>query len=274
MNQAPSSPSSQEDSLRKSLAGVKRIVAITGAGISQESNIPTFRDAGGLWTKYDPEKFATAAAIKRDLNRVWAWHDGIRMEIAKAKPNSAHILLADLEARYEVIVCTQNIDGLHQAAGSKNVIEIHGNISRARCTYCNISWYLPEEPLFKPEHYVGFDPPDDYLPRCLQCRRISRPDVLLFNELYGKELDQVLHEIKSGVDLILIIGSSGGVPTPYYLAREAYENHRCPVFDINPGLTLNDSSELFPTRLRLRKTASEGMSMVWNLLTASKAPSL
>lgn len=260
----------QEKALLKTLAGISRIVAITGAGISKESNIPTFRDQDGIWARYDPSEFATGEAITKNLNKVWAWLDMMRLEMATAKPNAAHTLLAELDAHYDVVVCTQNIDGLHQEAGSKKVIEIHGNITRARCPACKISWHLPEEPLFKPEHYISFDPPDDCIPRCLECRRLSRPDVVLFNEPYGRELTAIRQELQPKVDLVLIIGTSGGVPTPYYLALEAYERHNCPIIDLNPGTTLSDTYRLFPVLLRLQESATAGMKLLCELLAQAR----
>src|SRR3954452_13245202 len=111
------------------LRSAKRVVVLTGAGVSKESGIPTFRDAmDGLWSKYDPQQLATPAAFKANPKLVWDWYNSRRDSVRKAKPNPGHYAIADLEDLLpEVKVVTQNIDGLHRAAGSSDVIELHGN---------------------------------------------------------------------------------------------------------------------------------------------------
>ncbi|MBN2055795.1 NAD-dependent deacylase [bacterium] len=258
----------EEDEL--DLSAVKRVLLISGAGISQESDIPTFRDQDGLWSHYDPAEFATAEAITNNLNRVWAFVDALRLEMAAAEPNAAHLVTARLEQFYDVVVCTQNIDGLHQKAGSSNVIEVHGNAFRARCDTCERRWPLPAAPLFGEEDYRTFSPPTDLLPRCDVCGRSARPDVVLFNERYGEEMQAVTEALRKGVYLVVIVGTSGGVPTPYYIGLDAYRRYFCPVIDINPSETLNDGFHLFPIALRLNKRATEGMQVVWDLLARAR----
>src|SRR4051812_20956461 len=123
------------ESVRKLVQCASRITVLTGAGISAESGIPTFRGAGGLWRNFHPEDLATPEAFARDPKMVWEWYDWRREIVAKANPNPGHFALAELEARGPgVTVITQNVDGLHQRAGSQNVLEVHGSIWHTRCT--------------------------------------------------------------------------------------------------------------------------------------------
>ena len=117
------------------LGNVKKVTVLTGAGVSAESGVPTFRDAQtGLWAKYSPEELATPRAFRRNPRLVWEWYEWRRKLLADAQPNAAHFALAEMEnifAQFQLI--TQNVDGLHQRAGSRNVIELHGNIARTTC---------------------------------------------------------------------------------------------------------------------------------------------
>src|SRR5437870_4414557 len=117
------------------LKSARRVVVLTGAGVSAESGVPTFRDAQtGLWSKFDPEELATPRAFQRNPRLVWEWYEYRRNLVAEAKPNPAHHALAQMENLFtEFHLITQNIDGLHQRAGSRNVIELHGNITRTKC---------------------------------------------------------------------------------------------------------------------------------------------
>ena len=122
-------------SLAARLHAARHVVALTGAGISAESGVPTFRDAQtGLWARYRPEELATPQAFMRDPRTVWEWYAWRRALVAKAVPNAGHIALSELEQRVpRFTLITQNVDGLHHAAGSRNVLELHGNIQRTRC---------------------------------------------------------------------------------------------------------------------------------------------
>jgi NAD-dependent deacetylase len=179
----------------------KYAIAFTGAGISADSGVPTFRGPGGLWQKYSPEELASPWGFARNPRLVWEWYVW-RMEIIyKAKPNAAHYALAALE-RVGVLkaVITQNVDGLHQRAGSKKVIELHGNIWRVRCTRCGYKWVLDAPP------------PKDSLPlRCPRCGALARPDVVWFGEPLPEEALRRAFEEASRADLVLVIGTSGVV---------------------------------------------------------------
>ena len=126
------------DVISDRLVQAERIVFVTGAGISQESGIPTFRGKDGLWRRYDPMKLATIDAFYEDPKLVWEWYEERRQNILNASPNPGHVTIAELEKYRQVSVLTQNIDGLHQRAGSTNVYELHGSIITIKCTVCDL----------------------------------------------------------------------------------------------------------------------------------------
>jgi len=177
------------------------IVAFTGAGVSAESGIPTFRGRDGLWRRYDPTKLATPEAFMEDPKRVWEWYKWRMEVIAKAKPNPAHIVLAKMEEKGLVkTIITQNVDGLHQKAGARNVIELHGNIWRVKCinNECGYRTTIAK-------------PPEQLPPRCPKCGSLLRPDVVWFGEpLPRRAWEQAVGEA-SRADLIIVIGTSGVV---------------------------------------------------------------
>jgi len=125
------------EDLENKLKNAEKIVFVTGAGISQESGIPTFRGKDGYWRKHDPMKLATIDAFYEDPKLVWEWYEDRRKNILAAQPNPGHKAIAELEKYAKVVVLTQNIDGLHQRAGSTNVLELHGSIIRIKCTVCD-----------------------------------------------------------------------------------------------------------------------------------------
>jgi NAD-dependent deacetylase len=146
------------------------LVILTGAGISAESGVPTFRGQGGMWNNYRSRDLATPQAFNRDPELVWSFYSWRRELLHECQPNKAHSLLARLEQSIELTLITQNVDGLHQLAGSKHVIELHGNIWHLRCTKCERKWEDRQVPL-------GHFPP-----RCKKCGAIARPDVVWFGE--------------------------------------------------------------------------------------------
>jgi NAD-dependent deacetylase len=154
------------------LAGAERVAVLTGAGISAESGVPTFRDAGGLWEGHHVEDVATPKAFRRDPALVWRFYNLRRAALRTVKPNPGHHALAALEQRLgpeRFTLATQNIDGLHAAAGNRRVLELHGNLARVRCTGCGVVEDRGAEAL-------------DDLPRCGKCNALLRPDVVWFHE--------------------------------------------------------------------------------------------
>ena len=164
------------------LRAAQRIVAFTGAGISAESGLSTFRDKQtGLWAKYRPEDLATPQAFQRNPRMVWEWYEWRRGVAAKAEPNPGHYALAHIEAaRDGFFLATQNVDGLHARAGSRNLVELHGNIRRTIC--------------FDHQHPAdSWAPTDEPPPRCAHCGSLLRPDVVWFGEpLRGDALARAL----------------------------------------------------------------------------------
>jgi NAD-dependent deacetylase len=174
------------------------IAVLTGAGISAESGIPTFRGAGGLWKQFRPEDLATPEAFRRDPNLVWEWYDWRRGLIDKASPNAGHVALADLERRAPgFTLVTQNVDGLHEKAGSRGVIEVHGSIWRLRCTRCDRSWVDRSVPLGLPPH--------------CECGALARPGVVWFGEQLPREAWIAAEKAARSCDVFLVVGTSAAV---------------------------------------------------------------
>ena len=172
-------------------------VALTGAGISTESGIPDFRGAGGIWQRFDPYEVASIDAFHRDPARVWEFY-ALRLDVlADARPNPAHHALARLEAAGLVrAVITQNVDRLHAAAGSKDVVEVHGTIARARCLRCGT--------LVEGAGLRALLP----LPHCPRCGAVPKPDVVMFGELLPVEAFDRAVELARTAALLLVVGSS------------------------------------------------------------------
>jgi NAD-dependent deacetylase len=198
-----------------------RVAVLTGAGISAESGIPTFRDAQtGLWAQYNPEDLASPAAYATDTKLVWEWY-AWRFELCvNAKPNPAHEKLALLEQRTpEFLLVTQNVDGLHARAGSERMVELHGNIMQARCESCQTRFAL--EP--------GFEIP----PTCPNCGARARPNVVWFGEqLPRRELERAQIAFQT-CEVALVIGTSGLVEPAASLGRIA-KNRGAFLIELNP----------------------------------------
>ncbi len=177
----------------------QHVAALTGAGISVESGIPDFRSPGGVWTVFDPDEYGTIDAFLRDPAKAWRLYRALGQELADKEPNAAHRALARLEeaGRLEGVV-TQNIDGLHQAAGSRSVIEIHGNHQHLECISCR--WTGP----LAPEHLEG-----EEVPTCPRCGRPLKPDIVLFGEDV-REMREIAR-LMARCDLLMVIGTSAQV---------------------------------------------------------------
>ncbi|NTW97149.1 MAG: NAD-dependent deacylase [Oscillochloris sp.] len=177
----------------------QRIVALTGAGISRPSGIPDFRSDSGIWAHQDPLEVASLQAFRRDPQRFYGWLQGLLAPILAAVPNPAHRALAELELRGKLrAVITQNIDGLHQAAGSRRVFELHGHLRTVTCHGCGVQ--APTEPLL-PTVRRG------QAPRC-RCGGAFKPDVVLFDELLPQGLVWLAQKALEECDLLLVAGTS------------------------------------------------------------------
>jgi len=194
------------------LAGARAVTVLTGAGISADSGVPTFRGADGLWRNHRAEELATPEAFARNPRLVWEWYNWRRELIATKIPNAAHHALVELEQRVERFwLITQNVDGLHPAAGSRNLSEIHGNIWKVRCTQCR-------------QVQENRAVPIPMLPLCPACGGLLRPHIVWFGEsLDPDDLDRSVAAVGS-CEVLLIIGTSGVVyPAASFaaLARQA-----------------------------------------------------
>ena len=207
------------------LRAARQVAVLTGAGISAESDIPTFREAQtGLWSKYDPQELATPEAFQKNPKLVWEWYAWRRELVAKAKPNAGHVALAELARRIpQFTLITQNVDNLHQDAGSQNVIELHGNIRRTKCSLEGVI-------------VVTWVDTGEVPPRCPHCGARLRPDVVWFGEPLPAEALNAAIEAATTCDLFFSIGTSGLVEPAASLARVALQ-HRAAVIEINPTAT-------------------------------------
>lgn len=209
-----------------------QIVALTGAGISAESGIPTFREAQtGMWAKFDPQELATPQAFKKHPRTVLRWYEWRKSLILDSEPNPGHRALSSLETYAQrkgqgFTLITQNVDNLHQQAGSEEVIELHGNIFRSKCSRCQRQ---PSKQL--PEITEGGE-----LPRCPSCGGIYRPDVVWFGEGLPREPLQRAYKKSRTCDLFLSIGTSAVVQPAASLPVIAIENGAILV-EINPNPT-------------------------------------
>lgn len=220
------------------LRNSKRTFALTGAGVSTESGIPDFRSPGtGLWEKINPMEVATVSAFRRDPAAFYRNNLGRWMDFGDAQPNAAHRALALLEEKgYLVGVITQNVDSLHQKAGSKKVWEVHGHLRTCHCLACQKSYSMD----FLVEQYNGGTNP----PQCTECKGILRPDVVLFEDPMSEDFFHAAQAL-AGCDLLMVIGSSLQVYPAASLperARQLVIINRDPTpWDDRATLVINDS---------------------------------
>jgi NAD-dependent deacetylase len=197
--------------------GRARLVAVaSGAGISKESGIPTFREAQtGLWARYDPQQLATPHAFRRNPDLVWSWYMYRRDLVGGAEPNPGHHAVAELEELVpQVVVLTQNIDGYHAQAGSSDIIELHGNIRRYRCfADCRGSPTLID--------LDTLDHDGEHAPTCPHCGEYVRPDVVWFTETLPPAALQRAFEVAAACDVMLVVGTSGIVQPAASLPAQA-----------------------------------------------------
>ena len=219
-------------SLAGAIARARSVAVLTGAGVSAESGVPTFRDAQtGLWAQFDPQKLATPDAFRRNPKLVWDWYAWRRKLVAKAEPNAGHRALAILEGRVsDFVLITQNVDGLHRRAGSRNVVELHGNIGRVKCSRENTIV----------EHWTEVG---DEVPRCAGCGAPLRPDVVWFEETLPPDALQAAEDAARRCQILLVVGTSAEVypaaALPYY-AKSAGAT----IVEINPNPTpLSDAAD-------------------------------
>ncbi len=213
------------DTLVHALRTARRVVVLTGAGASQESGLRTFRDLQtGLWVQHKPEELASPEAFRRDPKLVWDWYTWRREAIKEVRPNPGHYALVEFETRIPAFtLVTQNVDGLHRMAGSRHVLELHGNIQRVRCSECGRfadDWAENSEDV----------------PRCESCGGLLRPHVVWFGEsLPRAELAEAVEAARS-CELFFSIGTSGVVQPAASLAYAAH-NRGAALVEVNPEAT-------------------------------------
>ncbi len=232
------------DDARRRLERARRVAVLTGAGISAESGLPTFRDPQGLWQRFRPEELATPQAYAHDPERVWAWYASRYRAACAARPSRAHELLVELEREKGegFLLVTQNVDGLHARAGSRRVVELHGSLHRARCERCAERFPLPPPEAFTPPPY------------CPRCGGRARPDVVWFGELLPAEAYLQAEEAFRHAEVALVVGTSAVVEPAASLGRLA---RACGAYlvEVNPQQT--PLSAL--AHLSLRCGATEGL---------------
>jgi NAD-dependent deacetylase len=219
------------------IAAARSLVVLTGAGISADSGVPTFRGVDGLWRNFRAEDLATPEAFERDPRLVWEWYNWRRELIASKRPNPAHESVVEFERRCAHFwLITQNVDGLHRVAGSRKLSEIHGNIWKVRCTACGVV----EE---------NRDVPIPILPSCRHCKGLLRPHIVWFGEsLAADDLARCAASLQS-CDVLLVVGTSGVVYPAAGFASVAKEAGAF-VAEINPDPTPH--SDLVDISLRGR----------------------
>jgi NAD-dependent deacetylase len=208
------------ESLRQKLATARSVTVLTGAGISADSGVPTFRGEEGLWKQFRPEELATPEAFDANPEVVWEWYHWRRKIISTKEPNRAHLSLAELEEKVPLTLITQNVDGLHTVAGSRNLIELHGSLWRLRCTGCR--QVVEERSLQLP-----------LLPKCNLCFALFRPDVVWFGEAIDPaNLEKSIAASREG-EILLVIGTSAVIQPAASFASLA-KSEGAFVIEINP----------------------------------------
>jgi len=211
------------DTVAQKLKDSRKIVFVTGAGISQESGIPTFRGKDGYWRKYDPMKLASIDAFYDDPKLVWEWYEDRRKNILDVKPNEGHFAISQMEEFKDVVILTQNIDGLHQRSGSTNVLELHGSIIRIKCTVCDFIDNITEN--------------FESLPPKCKCGSMLRPDVVWFGEPLPQNIWQSAIKEASVCDVMVIVGTSLVVSPANTLPVYAKQNGAI-LIEVNPEKTV------------------------------------
>ncbi len=236
------------EKLISKLKSAKRIAVFTGAGISAESGVPTFRGDEGLWKKFKPEELANFDAFIKNPELVWEWYKYRKHIIAKINPNPGHYALAKMENIFECFtVITQNVDNLHKRAGSKNIFELHGNIERNYCIDCMKS--VPDEVIYSLKN----------VPRCDGCGGLIRPDVVWFGEYLPSDQWDGSEKAALSADVFFSIGTSGIVYPAAMLPQMAQRNgaflveinpEPTPLTDITDEFLVGKSGKILPELLK------------------------
>jgi NAD-dependent protein deacetylase/lipoamidase len=228
--------------LIQALQNARYVAVLTGAGVSAESGVPTFRDAlTGLWSQFNPEDLATPEAFQRNPKLVWDWYAARREMVLRAEPNPGHRALAELERRVpRLSLITQNVDGLHQRAGSRRVIELHGNLARVKClkegTVVDASSRHPLDYRVRDDASVASWSDKGDVPRCPHCGSYLRPDVVWFGEMLPPEALRAATLAARAADVFFSVGTSGVIEPAASLPFDALERGAT-VVEVNPERT-------------------------------------
>jgi NAD-dependent deacetylase len=217
------------------LQHTKHLAILTGAGVSAESGIPTFRDAlTGLWENYDAELLASEEGFIADPELVWGWYEWRRKKVLQAMPNRAHRVIAKLAEKVpKLTLITQNVDDLHERAGSQSVLHLHGSLHHPRCFHCHEPYVFPE---YRPEPSLLLKESRIEPPRCHECHHFIRPGVVWFGEPLPTDSWNAAVEAAKECDLMLIVGTSGLVYPAAELPYIAHEQG-AKIAQVNPHIT-------------------------------------
>ena len=234
------------------LGGTNKLVALTGAGVSQESGLRTFRDAQtGLWAQYKPEDLASPQAFRRDPKLIWDWYAWRREAVKGVRPNAGHYALAELEVRMPAFtLITQNVDGLHRFAGNQNVLELHGNIQRIRCSECYTIADVWEDDT-------------ESVPKCSVCGGLLRPDVVWFGEALPRDQLEAAVAAARNCEVFFSIGTSGVVQPAASLAHAA-RNRGAVVVEVNAEPTPLTSKASYVFHGKSGEILPDLVKAVWN----------
>ncbi len=238
------------------MVNCRRCAVLTGAGISAESGVPTFRGKEGLWGKFRPEELATMSAFMSNPKIVWEWYNWRRDLTAKVQPNPGHFALGEMEKAFEQFtLITQNVDGLHRQAGSENMLELHGNIHRNKCAECNAVV----------DGQTEIDPDD--IPSCAQCGGSIRPDVVWFGEMLEADIIDAAFEAAQQSELFFSVGTSALVQPAASLPVVAKRTgstlveinvERTPLSDLADFHFCGPSGEFLPRLMELFRRRLDG----------------
>lgn len=205
------------------LSKAQRVCVCTGAGMSAESGVPTFRDTSGLWSKFDPAQLATPEAFVRDPRKVWAWYRERRQGLRQVTPHEGHYVLSRWQDRFaQLTLVTQNVDGLHERAGSRSVLELHGRLDVVRCVRCTYEAQTLED--------LGEDP------HCAHCGDRVRPGVVWFGEVLPVEALEAAFAAAAACDVLLVVGTSG-IVEPAASVVHGGVRRGAKLIEINPNET-------------------------------------
>lgn len=234
----------------------QHVIVFTGAGVSQESGIPTFRDTmTGLWSNFNPEELATPEAFQKQPDLVWGWYEWRRKAVMTSVPNQAHMAIAAIENKVpKLTLVTQNVDNLHERAGSTGVIHLHGSLHQPRCTICSLAHLIPAA---MPDVTSGGE--RIMPPSCIHCSGRIRPGVVWFGESLSDDTWGLAKEAVRSCDLMFSIGTSSLVYPAAVMPFEAVKRGAC-VIQVNPMPTDLDQVASY----NLRGKAGEIMAALFN----------